>query len=133
MTNILVVALLVIASVLGGSYYTKRAFLRDSQSLAYYERTMLHKQGFAMGFGSYELRSFDGGKLWYAVERGENGAVIIKGTADEVFPGLLKHLDAMDALVEYAKKNGPLTLSGARATDDRSMLENAGFVVSDKR
>lgn len=134
--QIFVVAAILIALMVGGfggSLLQKRSFVRDSQSLAYYQNTMLRKQGSAMGFGQYELLSFDSGKQWYAVEREDDGAVVIRGTADEIFPGLLGHLHGMDALVAYATENGPLTLSGARAETDQALLESAGFTVTEKK
>lgn len=120
-------------SALGGSYFQKQAFTKDARSLSYYQETFLRKQGWSQGFGRYELLSFDGGKRWYAVERNDGGAVVILGTADEVFPGLLSRLYGMDALVAYTKKNGPITLLGARAKTDRGLLEAAGFTVTETK
>lgn len=128
----LVVLVLMVLSAIGGSYLQKRSFSRDARSLAYYESTMLRKQGGALGLGQYELLSFDAGKRWYAVDRDDGGAVIIRGVADDVFPGLLSHLDGMDALVTYVKKNGPLTLSENQVETDRTLLESAGFTVTER-
>ncbi|MFC1629723.1 hypothetical protein ACFL11_00645 [Patescibacteria group bacterium] len=87
----------------------KRAFSSDAKSLAYYEKTMLHKSGWSLGYGQYDLRSLDGGKQWHAVQEDCDKGVTILGTAEEVFPGLLDHLQGLDALTSYARKNGPLT------------------------
>lgn len=129
---IVVMAVIAVFSAIGGSYYQKQAFSRNVRSLAYYEETYLRKQGFTRGFGNYELLSFDGGKRWYAVERGEDGAVIIRGLADEVFPGLLSRLEGLDALEAYVANNGPITLSGERAETEKAILEAAGFTVTEK-
>ena len=128
----LVVAILVAIalSAVGGSYFQKRSFSRDARSLAYYQSTILRKQGWMIGFGQYELLSLDGGEQWYAVENGASGAVIIRGTADEVFPGLLSQLYGLNTLVDYVKKNGPITLWGERAMTDLVILESAGFTVT---
>lgn len=125
---------IVIFLAIGVNYFQERAFLkaRDARSLAYYQETYLSKQGATVGFGPYELLSFDGGKRWYAVKRGEDGAVIIQGIADEVFPGLLGQIDGLDALMEYVKKNGPLTFLGERAKIDQAFLKAAGFTVTEK-
>lgn len=44
-------------------------------------------------FIDYHLRSFDGGKVWYACEIGENWELTILGKAEEVYPGLVNCLD----------------------------------------
>lgn len=127
-----IIAALLIGSI-GGSYFQRRSFARDAQNLAYYEKTYLWKQGAMIGFGNYDLRSFDGGKQWYAVSRKDDGAIVILGAAEEIFPGLLASINGMDALVAYARKNGPLTFSGGRAKNDRAFLEAAGFTVTERR
>lgn len=137
MRILLGVAVLVVIAVLfamGWSYFQERSFskARDARLLKYYKETYLSKQGWKMGFGDYKLHSFDGGKRWYAVELGEDDAVIIKGLADEVFPGLLDRIDGLDALMAYVKKSGPLTFSGERAKTDQAILEAAGFAVAEK-
>jgi hypothetical protein len=127
---IICIAAAVSAIVCGvGDYIQKNR--NAARNLAYYEKTYLRMQGSSTGFGTYELLSFDAGKRWYAVERGEENAVIIRGPAEEIFPGLIAHLDAYDRLFEYVKKNGPLTLTGERAKADRALLEEAGFTVND--
>ncbi len=72
---------------------------------------------------NYNLKTFDGGKHWYAVERIDAGGVIILGEAEEVYPGLLKHLDALDNLISH----GPITNSA-----DLDLLRAVGFTVTEK-
>jgi hypothetical protein len=126
---------IILLSGFSGSYIQKHSFssLRVAQDLEYYKSTYLRKLGFLAGFGTYELLSFDGGKMWYAVERGKDNSIIIRGTAEAVFPGLLSHLEGIDALVEYAEKYGPLTLAGTlaggNAETQKALLEGAGFTV----
>ena len=105
----------------------------------YFNTTYLRKQGAtsmwpASSKGemfSYDLRSFDAGKTWYAVERhGELGEyVVILGKAEVVYPGLMKHLSAMDALTDYVQRQGQFNLNDKL---ERSLLENAGFQVQVK-
>ena len=131
--EVITVVLLMLLSAIGGSYFQKRSFSRNARMLAYYQETYLRKQGSAMGFGQYELLSFDGGKQWYATVRGRNGEVIIRGVAEEIFPGLVSRLDGMDTLVAHVIENGPVTLSGERAATDRALLESAGFTVQERK
>jgi hypothetical protein len=133
-TSLGVLALIALfLSAFVGSLIQKESFSRDARDLKYYRDTMLRKQGASSKYGTYELLSFDGGKRWYAVERGPDYAVVIKGTAEEIFPGISKHLAAWDALVDHAMKNGPITLSGDRAPTDKALLEAAGFTVTKKQ
>ena len=99
----------------------------------HYRKTCLRKQGSGLGFGSYNLESYDAGKSWWAVKYDEQGKMEIQGLADQVFPGLLKHIEAMDRLWEYARSNGPLTLSGANAAAEKGLLEGAGFTVEQRK
>src|SRR5574344_1518296 len=87
----------------------KNSVSKSMRDLAYCKSTYLYKTGASQGYGSYQLRSFDGGRNWYAVET-DSSSVIIKGKAEEVFPGLLAHLDGLDKLTDYVEKNGPITL-----------------------
>lgn len=118
----------VLSALLGAHLYKRSSSWKDKE-IAYYQGTYLRKQGFAIGFDDYELLSFNGGKRWYAVIRDGEGAVVIRGSADEVFPGLLEHLQGMDALIAYAKKNGPITLVGPNASAELKVLQRAGFMV----
>ena len=96
---------------------------RERKVIQWYRTTYLQKQGWSKGFGNYDLRSLDGGKTWWEVERGPNGEVNIKGPAN---PDLLRHLDGWDALVAHVERHGPLDLSSAQ---DLSLLTGAGFEV----
>ena len=101
----------------------------------YYSKTYLRKQGAtSLWEGSkgemlnYDLRSFDGGVSWYAVqEQGELGQYLkVLGDVDVVYPGLMKSLSAWDAITDHVTKNGPLKLDNAA---DIGMLIKAGFQV----
>ena len=120
---------LIVGLVVGYGYH-KKAVQRDMQDLAYYKSTNLWKTGVSQGYGSYQLRSFDGGKHWYAIST-EDG-VIIEGLAEEIFPGLLAHLEGWEELTKYVEKNGPVTLSGDRSAEDNSALAKAGVIAKAK-
>ncbi len=108
----------------------------------YVDSTYLRKQGSTSTYGggelgkdfiNYDLRSWDGGKNWYAIDKDlpfKQNEVRILGTAEEVYPKLLQHLEAWDKLTEYAQKNG-----GVKDTKDSigiELLKGAGFTVTKK-
>ncbi|MBI3075075.1 MAG: hypothetical protein HYY92_02615 [Parcubacteria group bacterium] len=133
--SVVAVALVVALSVMGTRYLQEKAQASalKASNLDYYEKTMLREQGWSQEVGNYDLRSFDGGKRWYAVESDEKGGMIIRGVAEDIFPGLLGRLRGMEALSAYVKENGPLTFSGPRATVDRALIEAAGFSVAEEK
>lgn len=112
-----------------GYFLCRDVVSRDMRELAHYRSTYLYKIGASQGFGSYNLRSFDGGKQWYAVETNSDGSVIIKGLAEDVHPGLLAHLEGWDKLLNYVKENGPLNFSAGRIDADISALKGTGITV----
>lgn len=136
--------LLLLTLLLGGSivYFTayqplKKDYDRKVRDLNYYNSTYLVKQGGTMmipNANSYYLISLDSGKNWYAVDnekRFNNKEIIILGTADSIYPNLLKHINGMDALTKYVEKNGTIG-SKPINQEDIKMLENAGFEVVKK-
>ena len=81
-------------------------------------------------FINYDLRSFDGGKNWYAVDYNfETKEVKIIGEAEKVYPGLLNHLESWDRLINYVKDNGPINPSDEKGV---SIFEKAGFSFHQK-
>ena len=80
---------------------------------------------------NYDLRSWDGGKVWYAVEFDKDcvdglWGLKILGRADELYPGLIDHIEGWDSLLDYVSKHGPISsedTAGIRA------LKNAGFNI----
>jgi len=121
---------LIVGATFGYVFHLKKT-AREMEDLAYYRATNLWKTGWSEPYGSYQLRSFDGGLHWYAINNEKDG-VIIKGLAEEVFPGLLAHLEGWEKLTKYVEKNGPITLSGSRSAEDLSVLAKAGFTVEAK-
>lgn len=77
----------------------------------YYQSTYLKRQGGTGMYNgtmlNYNLKSFDGGKIWYACEYDEKGLIIL-GNVEKVYPGLLAHLEAWDKLQNYIAKFGPI-------------------------
>jgi len=64
---------------------------------------------------SYSFRSFDGGKVWYALETEATNStglkddkVVIIGKVEDVYPGFREHNKAWDKLTDYTRKNGPI-------------------------
>ena len=98
------------------------------RQLGYYKRTYLIKQGGGpWELGHTDLRSFDGGKIWYAVKNTDDGVEIL-GLADDIYPGLLQEIEGFARLVAYAREHGPI---GSRpiTAEDVSVLTGAGFTV----
>lgn len=60
------------------------------------QRTHLWIKGNTNTDCHYELHSFDGGKNWYAIKTTKSLGVMILGLAEEVYPGLLKEIFAID-------------------------------------
>lgn len=72
---------------------------------------------------NYNLKTWDSGNHWYAIEYDDDWGVIILGEAEEIYPGLLRHLDALDNLISH----GPITNSA-----DLDLLRAVGFTVVEK-
>jgi hypothetical protein len=75
---------------------------------------------------NYELRSWDAGKNWYAVKINKNTGFEILGDAKVLYPKLLEHIEGMDDLTEYVRKNGSID---GRDSAGIKALEKAGFTV----
>lgn len=76
---------------------------------------------------NYNLVSLDAGSTWMAVEPASDGGRRVLGTAEQIYPGLLAHLEGMDALTSQVRSSGPLDLASPQA---KVLLERAGFTVS---
>lgn len=74
---------------------------------------------------NYYLESFDGGLNWYVMRQDGNNRYV-QGNVENVYPGLLKHLNAMDALTQRVESRGPLNLGDSQ---DVKFLQNVGFQV----
>jgi len=116
-SNLIYLILIIIFGIfsLGSVYFH---YIKDEEmgklrrEFNYYNSTYISRQGGTSLLNgtmiNYDLRSFDGGKIWYACERGNNGELIILGEAETVYPGLMKTLQAWDKIKEYVEKNGPI-------------------------
>jgi len=98
------------------------------------DTTNLYKQGGTTIGGkliNYNLRSWDAGKNWYAVDYNfDTKEFKIIGEAEKVYPGLLHHLESWDRLTNYVKNNGPINLSDKKGV---SIFEEAGFSFHQKK
>ena len=109
---------------------------RNKEDLDYYKGTYLSKQGgtaMLKGFDilNYHLKSFDGGKIWYAIDNDKwfnDKGLIILGKADDVYPGLLSHLDGLDKLTKHVEDNGPID-PGQITQEQIDILDKAGIAV----
>lgn len=117
-----------------GFYKGRNSLGSEMKNLKAYKERYLYKQGIDIKFGKYDLISLDGGKRWYAFEYSQdnNWEIMIKGPAEEIFPGLLAHLNGFDALIKYARENGPISFSERTIGKDIEILEGAGFNIIKK-
>lgn len=115
---------------------TNEKLTETRHELDYYRTTYLHKSGATcLWSGSkgvminYNLRSFDGGLSWYAVQRhGELGDYVnVLGEVETIYPGLMAHLTQIDNIVKYVDRHGPLNLNDPVVIDH---LKEVGFTVS---
>lgn len=86
---------------------------------------------------SYDIRSWDGGKTWYALETEapnstglKDERIIILGEVNKVYPGFVEHNKAWDRLSAYVRENGPIG-SGQSAEEIKDILEGTGLKVSE--
>lgn len=136
-----------------GVFFYWRSVKHTLRAYADHKRTHIGKHGWHHSLdngagGQYHLESFDGGRIWYAVEydrldpsqlpdgsyRAEFKLRIL-GLAEEIHPGLLAKLFAMENLVTHVRHNGAIRLDRAAlvTTEETSLLSAAGFslVTSD--
>lgn len=77
-------------------YHYRREARMSQQELKKYQETYLRRYGwwFTSDYyiGYYHIRSFDGGKMWYAAEETNCGLKIL-GRAEKVYPFLMKSPD----------------------------------------
>lgn len=110
------------------------------RSKNYIDSTYLRKRGCTSTYGggelgkdfiTYDLRSWDAGKNWYAVEYDyETKELKILGEAEKIYPKLLDHLKAWDKLEHYVIRNG--CINPSKDTVGLEILKDAGFTVTKK-
>jgi hypothetical protein len=134
-SGICVVLILFIALIINVVQKKYRYVSRLKSNQSYYDSTYLRKQGGTSTFGpngfdnpiiNYNLRSWDGGKNWYATEYNDDWGIKILGPVDSIYPGLLEHLNGWDILTNHVMKNGPINFTNA---DDVEIFEGAGFTI----
>ena len=72
---------------------------------------------------NYNLRTFNSGKTWYAVELDDDWGMTILGESEIVYPGLLDHIEAMDRLTQHVQEYDVIGFN------DIQLLKDAGFEV----
>lgn len=88
MTGNLLTVCLVFGIFLG--YELRRKEMKNLRN----ELTMMKSRyrrahGFHEWFGTYDLETFDGGLMWYAMKNTTDGGRIVHGEAEYLYPGLL--------------------------------------------
>lgn len=79
---------------------------------------------------NYNLVSLDAGATWVAVEPIADGGRRVLGTAEQIYPGLLAHIEGIDALTRQVGSSGPLDLASPHS---KALLERAGFTVAERQ
>ena len=152
---------IVIAFVMGVFIGPKINKTQEQKSLErsrdFYDKTYLRNsavtslwkpEGWEHEYFSYDLRSWDAGKTWYALEMEKpNGTalkedrIIILGEVEDVYPGLMSHNTSWDRLIKHIKKEGPIDnvneaeelLDGTGITIEVDYSKNIGKKVTKKR
>lgn len=141
MHNRTVVIVVIFSLLIGGfgGIFIGRALEQSDSSykddlLKSYSSRFLSQSGYSSynDTGSYSITSFDGGKRWYAYDVAEDDSLIITGTADEIYPGLVAYNQATKELLSYVQEHGPLTLSGENAETEVELLENLGLDLAEQ-
>lgn len=95
----------------------------------------LTKQGGTTLYGdgkwlNYHLKSWDDGLNWYCIDYNMSTKEFkILGEVEDIYPGLLEHLESMDNLTNYVTENGSIDVT---KSEDLKVLNNAGFTVTEK-
>ncbi len=126
----LIIALPVIGLVVAAVIITRliKRNKRLNEKLSWFQGTYLHKGGATTmmpDVSSYHLFSSNGGRDWCAL--GERQEIL--GPVEKIYPGLLAHLDGMDALLDHVKTHGAIGSQGQVTSDEIGLLKKAGFTV----
>jgi hypothetical protein len=97
---------------------------KDDRELTAIRRTYLRVSGTNERYGDYDLRSFDGGRRWYATHTNAQGQLIIDGDIEDVYPGLRAELENWDNIVQFVCENGTIGLDPDKTEDSRAIFEN---------
>lgn len=80
---------------------------------------------------NYDIRSWDGGQNWYAVEyKSDTKELKVIGDVDTLYPGLLKKIEGLNDLIKYVEENG--TIEGS-TYKEIELLKDAGLVTETKK
>lgn len=83
---------------------------------------------------NYDIRSWDGGKVWYAVEIDKDcvdglWGIKILGRANDLYPGLVQHIQSWDVLTKYVEKYGSINPNDP---EGMKLLEGVGATIEIK-
>jgi hypothetical protein len=84
---------------------------------------------FVEGVNSYNLKTFDSGKNWYAVVFDKEWGMKILGEVEDVYPNLLKHLDAMEIITKRIDNGEKFTLTDGLNGKDANLFRDAGISI----
>jgi hypothetical protein len=116
------------------NYVQGEEITKLKKDVEFYDSIYLSRQGGTSLWNgkmiNYNLRSFDGGKTWYACEYGDK-MVKILGEVETVYPGLMKTLIAWDKISEHVEKNGPIKLNDLTPEFEKT-LNDAKIIIERK-
>lgn len=88
--------------LLGIGYELKRKESHDlRKKLLLFSAYYIRHHGFHEWFGLYDIESFDGGKMWYALSSLSDGRRIVLGEAEQIHPGILSELCIFPNLLSW--------------------------------
>lgn len=88
--------------LLGIGYELKRKESHDlRKKLSVLNAHYIRHHGFHEWFGLYDIESFDGGKMWYALSTLSDGRRVILGEAEQIHPGILSELCIFPNLLSW--------------------------------
>lgn len=126
--------------LLGIGYELKRKESHDlKKKLALFSAHYIRHHGFHEWFGLYDIESFDGGKMWYALSSLSDGRRVVLGEAEQIHPGILSELCIFPNLVSWHETPHKFTpeksKTAQRGTTSRALTEqqstNDGLIYPD--
>jgi hypothetical protein len=123
LSGIALLALGVLIGVLIGIHDWNGTRGRMKRELDYFKKTFPQHQGGTIlipNANYYRVVSVDSGKTWISFDHQGN----VMGWTNDVQPGLIDHIEAMNRFKKYVEENGPIN---PMSNEGVRMLERAGF------
>lgn len=126
--------------LLGIAYELKRKESHDlKKKLSLFSANYIRHHGFHEWFGLYDIESFDGGKMWYALSSLSDGRRVVLGEAEQIHPGILSELCIFSYLVSWPETSHNFipekSTNGQRVTTNLALTEkqsnNDGLIYQD--